>query len=82
MYNPFTKHPRETVNETWWEHCKFSAGIGIRLLLTGLYFIIHGLFPFMEITRKYNLEESSEWLWNKNKNREEKRLTNGSKDNG
>ena len=73
MYNPFTKHPRENVGETWWEHCKFSTGIGLRLLLTSLYFIIHGMFPFIEINRKYNLEDSSEWLWNKNKNREQKR---------
>ena len=70
MYNPFTKHPKDTVNETWLEHLKFTVGIGLRLLLTSLYFIIHGLFPFIEINRKYNLEDSSEWLWNKNKNRE------------
>tara|TARA_B100000073_G_C23707531_1_gene562893 strand:- start:154 stop:399 length:246 start_codon:yes stop_codon:yes gene_type:complete len=76
MFNPFTKHPRETVGETWWEHCRFSCGIGIRLFITSVCFIIHGLFPFVEIKSKYNLEDSSEWLWNKNKNREIKRKKN------
>ena len=73
MQNPFTKHPKESVGETWWEHCKFSTGIGIRLFTTSLYFIIHGLFPFIELKKKYNLEDSSEWLFNKNWNREAKR---------
>tara|TARA_B100000287_G_scaffold316439_1_gene300042 strand:- start:846 stop:1079 length:234 start_codon:yes stop_codon:yes gene_type:complete len=76
MHNPFTKHPRESVGESWWEHCKFSCGIGIRLLLTSLYFITHGMFPFIELTKKYNLEDSSQWLYNKNWNREKKRGNN------
>ena len=80
MYNPFTKHPRETVGETWWEHFKFSAGIGIRLLFTSLYFLTHAIFPFIEVHKKYNLTCASEWLFNKNWNREAKRKNNEPKD--
>ena len=73
MHNPFKKHPEDNAGETWWEHCKFSVSIGFRLLLTSLYFIIHGFFPFIEINRKYNLIDSSNWLFDKNMNREIKK---------
>ena len=74
MYNPFTKHPRENVGETWWEHCMFSCGIGIRLFLTSMYFLVHGIFPFIELHTKWNLECASIWLNKKNDNRETKKL--------
>ena len=73
MYNPFKKHPRETVGETWFEHFIFTISIGFRLLFTSLYFITHGIFPFIEITKKYNLMDTSKWLNLKNKNRELKK---------
>ena len=70
MYNPFTKHPGEEAGESWWEHCQFSCGIGIRLFFTSIYFILHGIFPFLEVHKKWNLECASSWLSKKNKNRE------------
>jgi len=73
VYNPFTKHPRETVGETWWQHFKFTVSIGVRLYFTSIYFMIHGLFPFIELHKKYNLMDTSMWLNNKNKNREKKK---------
>ena len=73
MYNPFTKHPKETVGETWWHHFKFTVSIGFRLYFTSIYFMIHGLFPFIELHKKYNLMDTSMWLNNKNKNREKKK---------
>ena len=73
MYNPFTKHPKETVGENWWEHLIFSCGIGFRLFLTSMYFLVHGIFPFIELHTKWNLECASKWLNNKNKNRETKK---------
>ena len=74
MYNPFTKHPKETVGETWWEHCKFSASIGFRLLWTSICFITHSIFPFIGPNKKYNLTDSSKWLYDKNENREKKKI--------
>ena len=73
MYNPFTKHPQDTVGETWYEHFKFSAGIGLRLLITSIYFLVHATFPFIELKRKYNLMDTSSWLSEKNFDREIKR---------
>ena len=73
VVNLFTKHPRENANETWWEHFKFTFKIGVRLFLTSLYFILHGIFPFIEINRKYNLTDTSNWLNIKNKNRQEQK---------
>ena len=70
MYNLFTKHPREEAGETWREHCKFSCGIGIRLLITSIYFLVHGIFPFLEVHKRWNLECASKWLNKKNNNRE------------
>ena len=44
--NPFTKHPH-SVGETWYQHFKFSVKIGIRLLVSSLYFLLHATFPFL-----------------------------------
>ena len=73
MHNPFTKHSRESVDESWWQHCVFSCGIGIRLFLTSIYFLVHGIFPFIELHTKWNLECASKWLNGKNDNRETKK---------
>ena len=72
MVNLFTKHPRETVDETWGQHCYFALGVGIRLIFTSLIFIVHGIFPFISIQRWLNLEESIRFLEKENNNRETK----------
>ena len=70
MYNPFTKHPRENAGENWWQHCQFAIGVGFRLIFTSLIFILHGIFPFIEIPRWLNLEESIRFLKQENEYRE------------
>ena len=70
MYNPFTRHPKENANETWWQHCQFAIGVGIRLIFTSLIFILHGIFPFIQIPRWLNLEESIRFLKKENYYRE------------
>ena len=72
MYNPFTEHPRQTVNESWSIHCYFAVGVGIRLIFTSLIFIVHGIFPFIGIPKWLNLEESIRFLARENKDRETK----------
>ena len=72
VHNPFTKHPH-SVGETWYQHFKFSFKIGFRLLLSSLYFLLHATFPFIELHKKYNLMDTSEWLNEKNKNREKQK---------
>ena len=74
MYNPFTKHPREAVGETWLQHCIFAVGVGIRLIFTSFIFIIHGVFPFIAIPKWLNLEESIRFLDKENVDRETKHL--------
>jgi len=72
IYNPFTKHPRVAVDESWREHCQFAVGVGIRLIFTSLIFIVHGVFPFILIPKWLNLEESIRFLKKENENRETK----------
>ena len=72
MENPFTKHPKETVGETWGQHCYFAIGVGIRLIFTSLIFILHGAFPFISIPKWLNLEESIKFLKKENEYREKK----------
>lgn len=57
----FTEHP-STVKETWWQHCKFSMGVSCRLFASSIFFIIHGLFPFITIPKQINLEYTAGWL--------------------
>jgi len=70
--NPFTKHPRECVNETWLQHCKFTMILACRLYITSWIFIVHGIFPFIPIPKWLNLEESIRFLEMENKDRETK----------
>ena len=69
MHNPFTKHPKENANESWWTHCKFAWGIGFRLYLTSFIFIIHGIFPFIRIPKWVNLTDSAMYLLRENEKR-------------
>ena len=70
MLNLFTKHPRENADETWWKHCKFACGIGLRLYLTSFIFIIHGIFPFIKIPKWVNLTDSALYLLQENEKRD------------
>jgi len=39
-----------------------------------MYFLVHGIFPFIQLHTKWNLECASKWLNKKNDNRETKKL--------
>ena len=47
--------------------------VGVRLIFTSLIFIVHGIFPFIEIPRWLNLEDSIYFLDKENDNRETKK---------
>ena len=64
--NIFTKHPREQHFKSWWKHCRFAFSIGIRLLITSLIFILHGIFPFIKIPSWLNLMDSALFLIDEN----------------
>lgn len=50
MLQRFTDHP-SSVNETYFEHMAMAFGFGGRMLLGGLACLMHGLFPWLCMTR-------------------------------
>ena len=50
MIRRFTDHPA-SVDETYFEHMGTAFGFGGRMLLGGLACFVHGLFPWMCLTR-------------------------------
>ena len=59
------RHLRE-VNETYISHFKFASKIGIILIMRGIIFILHAIFPFRDIPKKWNLENTLRrvYKWN------------------
>ncbi len=59
------RHLKEN-NETYFSHFKFAGTIGIQLVLRGVIFILHGLFPVCEIPKSLDLKTTCELLneWN------------------
>ena len=48
MRNPFTAHPKGTVNpQTYWEHGKFAFVNSLILVYAGIIGMIHAIFPFV-----------------------------------
>ena len=72
MIKIFTEHPA-TANETWWQHFKFTWKVCRRTFAVTVLFLIHGLFPFIGVPKKYNLKYTSGWMSNRNVEREDKR---------
>ena len=50
MLHRFTDHP-SSVNETYFQHMAMAFGFGSRMLLGGLACLVHGLFPWLCMTR-------------------------------
>jgi hypothetical protein len=50
MLQRFTDHPA-TVNESYFEHMGMAFGFGGRMLLGSLACFVHGLFPWLCLTR-------------------------------
>ena len=59
------KHLKDN-NETYLSHLKFAGSIGLALIIRGIIFVLHALFPLCDIPRRFNLEETSKKLldWN------------------
>ena len=69
MHNPFTKHPRENAGRSYFQHLLFAFGLGLRLIITGIVFITHSIFPFIKIPAKINLTETALHLHREEENR-------------
>ena len=50
MLRRFTDHPSR-VNETYFQHMAMAFGFGGRMLLGGLACLVHGIFPWLCLTR-------------------------------
>ena len=50
MLRRFTDHPA-SVNETYFQHMGMAMGFGGRMLVGALACFMHGLFPFLCLTR-------------------------------
>ncbi len=50
MLRRFTEHPA-ALNESYFEHMAMAFGFGGRMLLGGFACLVHGLFPWLCLTR-------------------------------
>lgn len=63
--NPFTQHTQQQ-GVTYLEHLYFAAGIAQRLLSSVLAFVVHAIFPFIDIDKNLDLEATVEFLKERN----------------
>lgn len=60
------KHLEEN-NETYLSHLLFAGIIGLHFLISGSFLIIHGVFPFINAPKRYNLNNTCKLItrWDK-----------------
>lgn len=63
--NIFTEHTQQQ-GVTYMEHMFFAIGIAIRLANSVIAFILHGIFPFIDIKRELDLEATARFINTKN----------------
>lgn len=63
--NIFTKHTKEQ-GVSYTEHLFFATGIAVRLFSSVLAFVLHGIFPFIDIRKELDLEATVEYLSEQN----------------
>ena len=53
-------------NETYLNHLLFAGKVSLTLVLTSILFLLHGLFPICEISKKWDLKSTNNKLakWN------------------
>jgi hypothetical protein len=58
------KHLREN-NESYLSHLVFAVGVGLSLIVRAVFFLAHGVFPFIQIPTSLNLmatrDKIEEW---------------------
>ena len=65
MFKMFTSHPAKK-NKSYLSHAYFALKIGLHLYISSICFIIHSIFPFIEIPYNLNLESMALYLFEKN----------------
>jgi hypothetical protein len=66
MINIFRKHPVENGHDGYFSHLIFALSIGLRLLVTAAFFLIHSVFPFIPTPKFLSLEKTTQYLIVKN----------------
>ena len=63
--NIFTEHTHEQ-GVTYMEHLIFATGIAARLFSSVIAFVLHGIFPFIDISKELDLEATTQFLSEQN----------------
>ncbi len=63
--NPFTAHT-QAQGVTYMEHWFFALGIAGRLMISVIAFALHGIFPFIDIAKRHDLEATMAYLNERN----------------
>jgi len=63
--NIFTEHTQNQ-GVTYLEHWVFAMGIASRLLNSVIAFALHAIFPFINIKKELDLEETARFIYEKN----------------
>lgn len=64
--NPFTKHTQQQ-GLTYLTHAGFALAIAWRLASTVFAFAVHGIFPFIDIAQRLDLESTTAFLQERNR---------------
>lgn len=70
----FTKHTKQQ-GVTYLEHLFFAISIATRLANSVIAFALHGIFPFIDIKKELDLEETARFIHAKNNWIENKKRT-------
>lgn len=63
--NIFTEHTQKQ-GVSYIEHLVFATGIAARLLSSVIVFVLHGIFPFIDIKKELDLEATTQFLHEQN----------------
>jgi hypothetical protein len=66
MINLFRKHPKENGYSGYLSHFAFAFAVSLRLSIVSTYFLIHAIFPFIPVPKSLNLEETIDFMVDKN----------------
>jgi hypothetical protein len=73
--NIFTEHTQQQ-GITYIEHMVFAMGIALRLLNSVVAFALHAVFPFIDIKKSLDLEETARFIEEQNQWIESMKLEN------
>ena len=73
-----TAHTAST-GQTYFQHLFFAVGVGVTLLASSLFFIVHGFVPWVPIPGKFNLKEMGMLLLAKNQDLKDRKEIFGDK---